>query len=340
VKHPVNTAGRPEQIRRRDFIAVAAIAAAGGAAVARAQQQLPVFGWLNSLSPWTKASNVAPFLDGLREQGFEDGRDFVMDYRWAEGHYDLLPDLAAELVRRHVTLIIAGGGDMPVHAAMAATSTIPIVFSIGSDPVAAGFVPNLNHPGGNVTGATFFADQLTAKDIELAHDLLPAARAIALLVNSDNTDTPTIIADAERATKALGFSLEVVRARSEPELEAAIAAAAERHADALVVSGDPFLNAVAASRVTELALRHRLPALSSVRFFADAGGLASYGASSNENNRNAGNYAGRILKGAKPGDLPVVQATRFELVINLQTARALGLTVSHEMLLRANDVIG
>jgi len=307
--------------------------------LALAQQRKPVIGWLSSFSAAAAPKDLSAFQDGLREQGFIDGRDVAITYRWAEGHYDRLPGYAAELVRQPVALIIAAGTELPARAAIAATSTIPIVFTTGEDPVAIGLVRNLNRPGGNVTGATMFAAQLTAKDIELACDLLPKVASVAFLVNPDNAVTPTMVADAERAAKALGVSLGIYRARSVSDLEPAVAAAANHHSDALVVSGDPFLNAVAVKRVVALAVEHGLPAISSVRLLADMGGLASYGGSVAENYRTAGTYAGRILKGERVGDLPVTEATRFELVINLKVAKALGIAVPREMLLRADDVI-
>jgi putative tryptophan/tyrosine transport system substrate-binding protein len=320
------------------------MAVLGGAALAwplgaRAQQgTMPVIGSLSSLSASTVATEIAAFYRGLHDDGFEEGRNVVIDYRWADGRYERLPEFASELVQRPVALIVATGGVPPTRAAEAATSSIPIVFETGEDPVRIGLVANLNRPGGNVTGASSFAGALVGKQIELVRDLLPNAASVAVLVNPDNPSTSADLPDGERAARKLNLHFHTAEARRDADLEGAVASLAENHADALVVSADPFFD-VNRQRIVALAAKRGIPVIAYIRNFVEAGSLASYGGITDDAWRQAGVYAGRILKDAKPGDLPVVLASKFELVINLKTAKTLGLTISRDMLMRADDVI-
>jgi putative tryptophan/tyrosine transport system substrate-binding protein len=328
-------------MRRRDFITLLSGAAAAWPLAARAQQPaMPVVGVLNSTS--RDDPNVADqsraFHRGLAETGYIEGKNVVIEDRWAENQYDRLPALAAELVRRRVTVIAAAGGIASALAAKAATSTIPIVFNTGGDPVKLGLVSSFNHPGGNLTGASSLGNALVGKQLQLLHELVPKADAIAFLANPNNPIAEADAKEVQAAAGVLGQQIHVLNASAPSDIDAAFAALVRQQAGGLLVARDPFLNG-ASDQLATLALRYAVPTILSVREFATAGGLASYGPSFEEGFRQMGVYTGRILKGEKPADLPVIQATKFELVINLKTAKALGLTVSNQMQLLADEVI-
>jgi putative ABC transport system substrate-binding protein len=327
--------------RRREFISLL-----GGAATwplaARAQQSaMPVIGWLGSGSPGPSAPAVTVFRQGLAEAGYVEGRNVAIEYRWAEGQYDRLPALATELVRRKVAVMVA----TPIPAALAAkaaTATIPIVFSSAADPVNLGLVGSLARPGGNATGVNFFQAELSAKQLGLLRELRPNAARIGVLVNPANANVEGLTKDVTAAAAALGIEIEIVHARDSREIEEAFATLVHNKAGALLVGADSFFFNRRVQLAT-LAARHVIPAVIPAVFFnrefAEAGGLMSYGSSLSEMNRQLGVYTGRILKGAKPDELPVVQSTKFELVINLPTAEALGLEVPPTLLARADEVI-
>ena len=298
----------------------------------------PVIGFLSSGSPAPWTPFVAAFRRGLNEAGFAEGKNVAIEFRWAEGHYDRMPALAADLVGRQVAVLVATGGGASVLAAKAATSTIPIVFTLGSDPVELGVVASLSRPGGNITGVSFMTFQLDAKRLELLHELVPNVSVIALLVNADDPLAESKAKAAQEAARSLGLQLHVLRARTEQDIEAAFTTLVQLRASALVVAADPFFN-VRREQIVGLAARHAVPAIHEWREFVMAGGLISYGPSLSEAYRQAGIYTGKILDGAKPADLPVEQPTKFELVINLNTARALGITIPQSLMLRADEVI-
>jgi len=313
----------------------------GGAMVAtpspRAQQKaMPVIGYLHIASPGPFAPFVAAFHQGLSESSYVEGQNVAIEYRWAEGRSDRLPTLAADLVGRKVDVIVSSGNG--ALAAKSATSTIPIVFTTGGDPVADGLVASLARPGGNLTGVTFIMTELLPKRLELLSELVPQARAIALLVNPNTPYADPMMRDAREAARARGVQLHVLKASTESEIDAAFASLVQLLAGALVVGTDGFFSS-RRDQLVALAARHAVPAIYDVREYAAAGGLISYGTSVTGMYRQAGAYMGRILKGAKPADLPVQQPTRFELVINLNTATALGLTVPPAILARADEVI-
>jgi putative tryptophan/tyrosine transport system substrate-binding protein len=326
-------------MRRRGFIIFLAGAMAAWPLAARAQQKaMPVIGVLSAAGPSPAAPLMAAFLQGLSEAGYVEGQNVTIEYRYAEGHYDRLPALAADLVGRKVDVIMAGNPPAAL-AAKSATSTIPIVFRHGGDPVQDGLVASLARPGGNLTGVSQLGDDgLNAKRLELLSELVPRAGVIALLVNPNSSAAERQIRDVQQAARAKGVQLSILEASTETEIDAAFASLIALAAGALVVPGDPFLSSRREKLVT-LASRHAVPSIFAWREFAAAGGLISSGASLTSAFHLCGTYAGKILRGAKPADLPVQQATSIELVINLGTAKALGLTVPQSMLARADEVV-
>ena len=325
-------------MRRREFVALF-----GGAAMwplaARGQQgSLPVIGFLSSRSPAESASVAAAFRKGLSEAGFAVGQNVAIDYRWAEGQYDRLPALAAELVDLRVTLILAAGGPPSALAAKRATSAIPVVFSAASDPVGLGLVASLNRPGGNLTGMSTLTTPLVAKGIELLKELLPAATVMAYLANPSNPSRGGETNAAMAAAKNAGISLHVLGASTEDELDNAFGALPKLHAQALVVAGEPFFDS-RRLKIVDLAAKSAIPTSYAWRENVIAGGLMSYGTNLVDSYRQAGVLAGRVLKGEKPADLPVMQPTKFELTINLKTAKNLGLSVPPTLLARADEVV-
>ena len=327
-------------IERRKFLATLGCAAAAGPLAARAQQPaMPVIGLLDPRSPDTMADRLRAFRLGLKDSGFVEGENVAILYRWAEGQYARLPELAAELVRRQVAVITATGGVPSSLAAKAATTTIPIVFIAQDDPVTLGLVASLARPGGNLTGVNFFNYELTAKRLELLRELVPAATRVAVLVNPANAEvTEPTLRDVEAAARTMGLQIQVLNANTSREIDAAFATVVRERPDALFVGASPFFVGRRVQLV-HLATRHAIPASYSQREFPDIGGLMSYGSNLLDAYRQVGVYAGRILKGAQPADLPVVQASKFELVINAQTARMLGLDIPDKLLARADEVI-
>jgi putative tryptophan/tyrosine transport system substrate-binding protein len=325
-------------MRRRKFIKLIGGTAATWPLVAWAQQPIPVIGFLSTGSPQSDAFRLAAVRQGLVEAGYVEGRNFVFDYRWAEDQYERLPALAAQLVHRDVALIVTGGGSTSTVAAKSATATIPIVFVTGADPIKLGFVASFNRPGSNITGVSFLVNTLVAKQFEVLHETVPKAALIGYLVNptyaNAEADTRNVLAAAEMVEQ----KLLVVQAHTDSELEAAFVTLIQQGAGSLVVGADPFFFN-RRDRLVELAARQKIPAIYFVREFASAGGLMSYGTSITEAYRIVGLYAGRILKGEKPAELPVQQSTRVELIVNLKTAKALNLTVPPALLARADEVI-
>jgi putative ABC transport system substrate-binding protein len=307
---------------------------------ARAQQrQLPVIGFLSSASPSEYGAILAAFRRGLGEAGYVEGRNAAIEFRWAEGQFDRLPALAADLVRRQVAVIVAGGSALPALAAKAATSTIPIVFSAGTDPISSGLVASISRPERNVTGISMFTSELGAKRLEVMRSLVPTSSVIGFVANPTNAAGIGIqVAELQRAARILGLQIEIVNATSERELDAAFAALAERRVSAAMVAADPFYNSHRAY-IVALAARYAIPVSYTLRDYVADGGLMSYGTSITDAYRQTGVYTGRILKGAKPGELPVLLPTKFELVINLKTAKTLGLTVPPMLLALTDEAI-
>jgi putative tryptophan/tyrosine transport system substrate-binding protein len=284
------------------------------------------------------ADRLGPFHQGLKETGFVEGQNVAVEYRWAQGHYDRYPEMAAEFVRRQVTVIAATGGEPSPQSAKAATQTIPVVFTANGDPVREGLVASLNRPGGNITGITVFGTAAVTKRVQLIHELIPQATIIAYLMNPNHPSGEIEMRAAQTAARSLGKKMPVLSASNEREIDTAFATMTQQQASALVVASDPFFYS-RRGELTSLAARHQIPAIYYLPGIVRAGGLMSYGNSLTDVFRLAGVYVGRILKGEKPGDLPVVQATKFELVINLQTARALGIEVPNSLQLLADEVI-
>jgi putative ABC transport system substrate-binding protein len=326
-------------LQRREFVTLIGGAAAAWPLAARAQQPgTPVIGFLNSASPRRFANMVDAFREGLNSQGFREGHEFRIEYQWAEGDYNKLPALASELVQRRVALIAATGGIISAQAAINSTSTIPILFVSGIDPVVLGMVSSLSRPGGNVTGVSLYTTELASKRLELLKELVPRSSAFALLVKPASEAIDIEIKDMSRAARGFGLELIVLKARTEREIEAAFASAAGQGASAITIGADPFFTSLS-DQLVALAARHSLPAVYPFRQYTRAEGLMSYGTELTWAYRQIGVYAGRILKGDKPADLPVQLPTKFNLVINLKTAKALGLEIPATLLARADEVI-
>ena len=326
-------------MRRREFITFAGVAAAWPLTARAQQPALPVVGFLNSGSPEGFTLQLAGFRQGLHEVGYAEGQNVTIEFRWAESHYDRLPGLATDLVRRQVAVIAATGGSVSAKAAKSATATIPIVFTSGGDPVKLGLVTSISRPGGNVTGVSIFTSTLAAKRLELLHELIPAAKLIAMLVNPTNPNSEPDKTAVEEAAPALGVQIVILKASNGAEIERAFGALSQYKADAVLVGADPLFDNSGREQLIALAAHHAVPAMYDFRDVAVAGGLVSYGSNLADGYRLAGNYTGRILKGEKPADLPVQQPTKFEFVINLKTAKTLGLTISNQMQLLADEVI-
>ena len=326
-------------MRRREFITLIGGAAAAWPLAAQAQQPaMPVVGFLNAASPGPWANLVAAFRNGLKESGYVEGQTVAIEYRWAEGKYDKLPELAADLVRRGVSVIVATGGSVSVLSAKAATTTIPIVFSTGIDPVGLGLVASLNRPGGNLTGVMLLVSELGGKQLGLLREIVPTATLIAVLLNPASPAAEDELNYIQQAARNIKQEIHILHARDEREIDAAFATMIQLGAGALLVGSDPFFNS-RRDQLVALAARHRIPAIYEEREYAAAGGLMSYGTSFAEGYRQVGLYTGRILKGEKPADLPIVQAAKFEMVINLKAAKSLGLTVPFGLLNAADEVI-
>lgn len=327
-------------MRRRKFITLLGGAVAAWPLAVRAQQSaMPVIGFLNSTSPDVIADRVRAFRQGLKATGYVEGENVAIEYRWAEEQFDRLSALAADLVRRQANVIVATGGAASALAAKAATTTIPIVFEVAQDPVRLGLVAGLSRPGGNVTGINFFSGELAAKRLELLRELVPGVARVAVLVNPSNApNTEITLNDVEAAASSIGLQIKIVRASTSSEINAAFAMIVRERSDALFVGQDAFFNSRRV-QLTHLASRHTLPAIYGGRDFVVAGGLMSYGSNITDAYRQVGGYAGRVLKGARAADLPVVQASKFELVINTQAAKLLDLTVPPKLLSIADEVI-
>jgi putative tryptophan/tyrosine transport system substrate-binding protein len=325
-------------MRRRDFIKVIAGSIAAWPLAARARQLMPVVGFLNGASPTELESRVVAFRDGLAEKGYVEGHSVVIEYRWGLGQYERLPEMALDLVHRAVAVIAATGGVPSVRAAKAATSEIPIVFTMGSDPVAFGLVASLNRPGSNITGITLISGEVVSKRIALLRDLLPDAKMLGVLINSTNPNGDTELAVAERAANTFGWQVKALRVDEGRDFDAAFQLLVRERVDAILVTTDPIFESQR-NRIVALAAQRAVPTIYALREYAVAGGLMSYGASISDVYRQAGMYVGRILKGEKPADLPVMQSTKFDLVINLKTAKAFGLAIPHNLLALADEVI-
>jgi putative ABC transport system substrate-binding protein len=325
-------------MKRRAFIAGLGAATTWPFVVRAQQSAVPVVGYLSSRSPNESAGVAAAFRQGLGQTGFTVGQNVAIEYRWAEGHYDRLPALAAELVNLKVAAILAAGGPPSALAAKKATSTIPVIFSAADDPVGLGLVASLSRPGGNVTGMSLFNSDLGAKRLALLHELVPSAGVVAYLTNPANPSAKLEVKAVQEAAKTFGVDLLVVDASTDQEIEAGFARLTERHIGAVIVAGEPFFDSRRAA-IVELAAKNAIPASYSWRENVALGGLLSYGTTINESYRNSGISCGRILKGERPADLPVMQPTKFEMTINLKTARTLGLNVPATLLTGADEVI-
>jgi putative ABC transport system substrate-binding protein len=325
-------------MRRREFIVLLGNAAAWPLAARAQQPAVPMIGFLSSRSPGESAPSVAAFRQGLKENGYVEGQNVAIVFRWADGQYDRLPALATDLVGRQAAAIVAAGGDPSALAAKTATAKIPIVFTGSDDPVKVGLVVSFSRPGGNVTGASLFTSEVEAKRFALLRELVPKARLIVMMVNPNLPSANTDISNVEAAARTVGQEISVVRAESERAIEAAFATVVRQRAEALLVGHDPYFN-TRREQIVGLAARYGIPAIYEVREFTAAGGLMSYGTSIIDNYRLAGVYVSRILKGEKPADLPVQRPTKFELVINLKTAKALGLEIPATIYARADEVI-
>ena len=323
-------------MRRRQFLITSA--ALAWPHVAHAQRTIPFIGFLNSGSPNERAHLVDAFRTGLKEGGYIDGKNLAIEYRWAEGKSDLLPKLASELVERKVAVIVATGSLAPAMAAKSATKTIPIIFTGAEDPVKLGLVASLSHPRGNVTGITGVSAALHRKRLEILRDLLPRASKFVYLGNPDNPDAKASTYDVLAGAEAMRADVSIMNGRSDAEIESVFAALNQMHADALLVATDPFFT-TRREQIVALAERYKIPASYAFREFPMAGGLMSYGPNIGDIYRQAGVYAARVLNGAKPADLPVLQATKIELVVNLKTAKKLGLSIPREFLARVDEVI-
>jgi putative ABC transport system substrate-binding protein len=325
-------------MRRRDFIEAVTASAIAWPLAARAQQPMPTIGWLFGVSAEAGKPTLAAFRKALADAGYVEGHNVQIEYRWADGKYDRLSAMAADLVGRRVALIVTGGGEASAFAAEAATSTIPIVMVVGSDPVKEGLVASLNRPGANATGATVFSYDMESKRLGLLHEAVPVAKTIAVLVNPANPAVELQTRDVQEAAPRLGVKVVIFNARGVGEFENLFTAMAELKAGALLVAADPYFNSQRGHLIT-LAAQHQLPAIYEWRQFAVDGGLMSYGTVLTDAYSQAGRYAGRILNGEKPRDLPVVQPTTFQFVINLKTAKTLGLEISPTLSARADEVI-
>jgi putative ABC transport system substrate-binding protein len=326
-------------MRRREFIELLGGAAVAWPLAARAQQPaMPVIGFLSTRSPDESAQMVAAFRQGLAENGTIEGQNVTVEYRWALAQYDRLPALAAELVRRPVAVLVSTGGDVSALAAKAATATIPIVSTFITDPVGSGLVASLNRPGGNVTGISLLTATLEAKRLGLLHDLLPLAATVGVLLNPNNPAAASQLSDMQEAARAIGLQLDVLRASTDREIDTAFESVAQHRIPALLVTSDAFF-ITRRDKLVALAERHAVPAMYNIREYAAAGGLMSYGIDLSDGYRQIGVYASRILKGTKPADLPVMQPTKFEFVINLKIAKALGLTIPAGLLSFVDEVI-
>jgi putative ABC transport system substrate-binding protein len=327
-------------VKRREFITLLGGAAAAWPVAARAQQQpaMPVVGLLDSNSPDVHANLLRSFRQGLNEIGYVEGRNLTIEYRWSDGQYDRVRELAADLVHRQVTVIAAIDGSPSALAAKAATNTIPVIFRIGADPIALGLVNSLNRPGANITGVTSLTVEVGPKRLEVLHQLVPTAPIMALLLNPTSPFAETLTRDVEAAARTLGQRIHVLNASTDTDLSSAFAHLVQLRVGGLVIGADVFFN-TRSKQLAELTVRHAIPAVYQYREFVEAGGLMSYGGSLEDSYHLAGIYTGRILKGEKPADLPVQQSTRVELFINLKTAKALGISVPATLLARADEVI-
>jgi putative ABC transport system substrate-binding protein len=326
-------------MRRREFITLLGGAAATLPLAARAQQPaMPLIGFMSGRSPEDSAYLVAAFRQGLGETGFAEGQNVAIEFRWANGQYDRLPALAADLVSHRVTVLVGVGGDVSAVAAKRATAMIPVVFGMGSDPIKAGLIESLNRPGGNATGFTLLTNEMEPKRLGLLRDLVPQASVFGVLVNPKFPPAIHELKDLEEAARTIRQKLFVANASSDVELESGLASPLEHQISGLLVNPDPYFD-TRRERIIAFAAQHRIPTIYQFREYADSGGLISYGPSITDSYRQAGIYVGRILKGAKPADLPVVQPTKFELVINLKTAKGLGIKISDNVLSLADEVI-